>query len=182
MQEKEKDKGGRPSLYKPEYAEQAYKYCLLGATDKELASFFNVCEDTIHNWKKDYPEFFESLKKGKEIANAEVAHSLYNRAKGCTVNTKQVFKIKEVVYNQNGERVEREKIEIIEVPQEQAPDTAAAFIWLKNRAPQYWRDKVETEHSGSIKTNLEINVLSEDAREGLKQLESKLNDENNQRI
>ena len=31
------NKGGRPTKYKEEYAEQAYKLCLLGATDKELS-------------------------------------------------------------------------------------------------------------------------------------------------
>jgi hypothetical protein len=31
---------GRPTKYKEEYNEQAYKLCLLGATDKELADFF----------------------------------------------------------------------------------------------------------------------------------------------
>ncbi|SDY78195.1 hypothetical protein [Nitrosomonas sp. Nm33] len=38
---------GRPTSYRPEYAEQAYKLCLLGATDKQLAEFFNVVESTI---------------------------------------------------------------------------------------------------------------------------------------
>lgn len=31
---------GRPTKYRPEFAEQARKLCLLGATDKELADFF----------------------------------------------------------------------------------------------------------------------------------------------
>lgn len=35
-------KKGRPSGYKPEYAEQARKLCLLGATDQEIADFFEV--------------------------------------------------------------------------------------------------------------------------------------------
>lgn len=32
---------GRPSSYQPEYAEQARKLCLLGATDQEIADFFD---------------------------------------------------------------------------------------------------------------------------------------------
>lgn len=66
-------KSGRPSLYKEEYADQAYNYCLLGATDKDLANFFDVTETTINNWKLDHHEFFESIKKGKEIADASTA-------------------------------------------------------------------------------------------------------------
>lgn len=56
---------GRKSSYKEEYANQALKLCLLGAIDKELAEFFGVSEQTLNKWKKDFPEFLESLKKGK---------------------------------------------------------------------------------------------------------------------
>jgi len=63
----EKNKVGRPTDYKVEYNEQVYKLCLLGATDVELANFFNVNEDTIYEWKKKYTEFSESIKKGKNM-------------------------------------------------------------------------------------------------------------------
>ena len=66
----EKKKRGRKSEYRIEYADQALKLCLLGATDKELSEFFSVSEQTLNKWKKDYPEFLESLKKGKNIADA----------------------------------------------------------------------------------------------------------------
>ena len=56
---------GRPTKYKEEYGEQAYKLCLLGAMDKELAEFFNVNEDTINTWKKRNKEVFRVPKKGK---------------------------------------------------------------------------------------------------------------------
>ncbi|MOA55620.1 hypothetical protein D3C78_1794470 [compost metagenome] len=28
------------------------------------------------------------------------------------------------------------------------PDTPAASLWLRNRQPAKWRDKIQTEHSG----------------------------------
>ena len=65
----EKKKRGRKSEYRIEFSDQALKLCLLGATDKELAEFFSVSEQTLNKWKKDYPEFLESLKKGKNIAD-----------------------------------------------------------------------------------------------------------------
>lgn len=34
---------------------------------KELAQFFEVTETTINNWKNNYPDFFESIKKKQEI-------------------------------------------------------------------------------------------------------------------
>ncbi|WP_300485812.1 hypothetical protein [Methylobacter sp.] len=52
MNATKKHPGGRPTAYKPEYAEQAYNYSLLGATDKQLAEFFRVSVRTINAWKK----------------------------------------------------------------------------------------------------------------------------------
>ena len=49
----EQNKQGRPTKYEEEYNEQAYKLCLLGATDKEIGDFFNVDERTINNWNRD---------------------------------------------------------------------------------------------------------------------------------
>ena len=126
------------SLHKDEYDEQAYKLCLLGATDKELGDFFNVTEQTINNWKKDFPTFFESIKRGKIDADARVAQSLFKRALGYTANETQL--------SQWGGQFTDEKV----IPKEIAPDTTAAIFWLKNRQPDKWRDKQEVKMGGEI--------------------------------
>lgn len=71
MSEKEKRPIGRPTKYKHEYAEQAYKLCLLGAIDEEIAIFFDVDVATINRWKNDFPEFCESIKKGKNVGGCK---------------------------------------------------------------------------------------------------------------
>ena len=73
---------GRPTDYREEYAELALNYCLLGATDKELAGYFEVCERTIDAWKKTHPEFLRSIIEGRDVADAKVANALYQRALG----------------------------------------------------------------------------------------------------
>lgn len=128
---------GRPTKYRIEYNEQAYKLCLLGHTDDELAEFFEVHVSTIHQWKLDHPDFSDSIKKGKDVADAEVSKSLYHRALGYShpdVDIKAV----------NGE--------IIETPviKHYPPDATSAIFWLKNRQPKKWRDKQVMEHEGSI--------------------------------
>lgn len=128
---------GRPTKYREEYNEQAYKLCLLGHTDAELASFFEVSEATINNWKIDFPSFLESIKKGKEFADVDVVQSLYKRATGMKL-TKQVVK----------------ESKIVEVEDEIAPDTTAMIFWLKNRQPKKWRDKQDIQHSGTIGSEL----------------------------
>lgn len=121
---------GRPTKYLDEYAEQARKLCLLGATDAELADFFEVNEDTINEWKKVHKEFSESIKRGKGIADAEVASKLYHRALG---------------YEHPDVDIKMYEGQIIETPlvKHYPPDTAAAIFWLKNRNKKEWRDKQE---------------------------------------
>ena len=70
---------GRPSSYKDEYAEQAAKLCKIGATDYELADFFNVDTRTIYRWKHEHPAFCQSIVAAKEMADERVERSFYNR-------------------------------------------------------------------------------------------------------
>ena len=141
---------GRPTDYRPEFAEQVTKLCLLGATDAQLADFFEVCEDTIHEWKKVHPKFSESIRAGKRVADAEIAHSLFNRAKGARYTTTQPFKVKRTEYDEKGKKT-TETEDVISVPVEvtEAPDTTACSLWLCI-APGDWRDKVDHELSGEV--------------------------------
>jgi len=50
----ENNKVGRPTDYKEDFNEQAYKLCLLGAIDKDLADFFDIAESTLNEWKLKY--------------------------------------------------------------------------------------------------------------------------------
>ena len=150
MQEFEKNKVGAPTKYNENYNEKVYKLCLLGATDKDIADFFDVSESTINNWKLEYPEFLESIKNGKKIADMHLAEKLKNKAEGAIIKTQQAFKKKRVYYDDNGKRCEEEEIEIIDLEQEQPPDTTALIFWLKNRNPEFWRDKQVIEQDSNI--------------------------------
>lgn len=132
---------GRPTKYKPEYDDQVYKLCLLGATDKEIANFFEVEESTINNWKLDYQSFLESIKKGKELADANVAQKLYHRAIGYE-------HLEDKIFNDQGTPL------IVPTIKHYPPDPTAGIFWLKNRQPAKWRDKQEIEHSGEVTSNI----------------------------
>jgi len=143
---------GQPTKYKEEYNEQVTKLCKLGATDKEIADFFNVCEATINNWKKAEPQFLESIKKGKIEADMNVANSLYKKATGYEEEAVKIFQFQ-------GEPV---KVEYIEKHQ---PDTAAIMAWLNNRRPDQFRSKqyVESENK-NVNHNLNEEVLTPEQR------------------
>ena len=125
-------KKGRPTKYRNEYCEQAYKLCLLGATDAELADFFKVNEDTVNEWKKRHKEFSESLKSGKLIADAEVANKLYNRALGYSHEEDKIFQYE-------GQAV------IVPTIKHYAPDPTSAIFWLKNRQREKWAETSKVE-------------------------------------
>lgn len=121
--------GGRPSSYRDEFATQAAKLSALGATDQEMADFFEVNVATVYRWKHDHPQFCEALKTGKEVADDRVERSLYQKAIGYEQDEVKIFMpggASEPVYAPF-----RAKI---------APDTTAAIFWLKNRRSQEWRD------------------------------------------
>lgn len=128
---------GRPTDYRPEYVERVYKLCLLGATDVELADFFGVSEQTLNAWKGAHPEFLESMARGKTDADANVASRLFERAMGYSHDAVKIFMpagANMPVYAPYTEHF--------------PPDTAAASLWLRNRQPKKWRDKVDHEITG----------------------------------
>jgi hypothetical protein len=130
----ESSKQGRPTLYNDEYAEQARKLCLLGAIDKELADFFNVSESTINLWKLEHPDFSESIKNGKIIADANMVDALYKSGMG-------EHYIEEEKLISDGEGNQK----IVTLRKQVPPDFRAQSLWLRNRRPENWRDKVEVD-------------------------------------
>lgn len=126
---------GRPSKYKPEYADQAAKLCALGATDAQLADFFEVAVSTVALWKVQHAEFSDALKLAKDKADQLVEQSLFRRATG--------YECDEVDIRVVGG-------EIVQTPLRKfyPPDTTACIFWLKNRKASEWRDKVENVVSG----------------------------------
>ena len=121
------DGPGRPSLYKPEFAEQAFELCLAGATNRDLADAFEVGHSTVDNWLQKQPEFAQAVKRGRVLADGAVARALHSRAIGYS------YEATRVVFNQGEPVVLRQTVH-------KPPDVRAAIFWLRNRCPQHWHD------------------------------------------
>lgn len=140
---------GRPTKYRSEYDDQVYKLCLLGATDEQLADFFGVSVQTIHNWTDRSEGFLEARKRGKAEADSTVAESLYHRALGYEHDAVKIMQSDGASF----EHPYRKKY---------PPDTTAAIFWLKNRQPDEWRDRHQHEHSGPDGGPIEFQELSDE--------------------
>ena len=62
---REQNKVGRPTKYREELNDQVFKMALLGLTDEQMADVLDVETTTLDDWKVRYPEFYRSLKRGK---------------------------------------------------------------------------------------------------------------------
>lgn len=120
-----------------------------GLTDKQVAHNMNIAESTLHEWKKKYSVLSESLKRGKEVVDRQVENALLKRALG--------YEFKETTQELTEDGMRVTKV----ITKQQAPDTTAQIFWLKNRKPQEWRDKQETEISGHIRTDKLDSILTQ---------------------
>ena len=128
---------GRPPKYKPTFAEQATKLCLLGATNADLADFFRVAIRTVERWTVEHEDFCRAVKEAKDTADAKVERSLFQRAVGYSYDSEKIFNGKDGIVRADT----REHV---------PPDVTAQIFWLKNRQRDRWRDKQDVEHTGDV--------------------------------
>lgn len=118
-----------------------------GLTEKQIAHNIGITEQTLNVWKKQFSSISESLKKGKEVVDRIVENALYDRACGGVHKVKKTFKLKEVYYDEDGNKCYKEYLETAYDEVYIPGDTTAQIFWLKNRKPDMWRDKREPENN-----------------------------------
>ena len=116
---------GRPTLYRRDHCELARNYCRLGATNDDLAAFFEVTTRTIDNWIAAHPEFATAVRNARAVADARVARCLYDRAVGYE------YTVERTVWHLGKARPVSERMYL-------PPDPRACIFWLRHRQPRYW--------------------------------------------
>ena len=140
---------GRPTKYKPEFVERVRDLALLGLNHEQMAAKIGVSYRTFETFCRNKPDFSHAVNSGGENADGRVVRSLYERACGYSHDAVKIFMpqgAEEPVYASYTEHY--------------PPDTAAAFIWLKNRRRLEWRDRHEVEHKHAFED------LPQDQRQG----------------
>lgn len=135
-QKPKKHPGGRPTKYKPELCLTVEYMARAGLIDAEISRAIGVSESTLNDWKNKYPEFLESLKRGRDEPDSAVEQSLYKRAMGMVMKEEVIEEV------EGADTPGRKKTVYKQIP----PDATAMIFWLKNRKPKEWRDKQVMEH------------------------------------
>ena len=112
-----------------------------GLTDEQIAKNIGINRTTLYDWKKKETNIADALKKGKEVIDFEVENALLKKALGYTIT------IKEEKLDKDGCVHTLEKD--VHIP----PDTTAQIFWLKNRKPNNWKDRIETDEDKEAVAN-----------------------------
>ncbi len=143
--------GVEPTYRKDTHPALALSYCLLGCTDEKLAEALKITTETLHRWRETDDEFDYAIKEGREIANANVAKSLYHRACGYNQEEKEYRAeyVKDadgnIVLDEDGNKI-REIVLHKVVKKHMPADVASAKFFLWNRTKtlpkaEQWNDR-----------------------------------------
>lgn len=137
------------SKFNDDVFEKVYNMALLGLTDVEMANCLLIKPITFELWKRKHPGLVQLMNKGKAIADAKVARSLFEKAVGYEHPETIVHCYKGTIIKTN-------------ITKRYAPDTAAICFWLKNRtrnSEQPWIDAMKHELSGKDGGPIDINKI-----------------------
>lgn len=125
---------------------EAKELAAAGATDAEMATFFEIDVKTLYAWRAASPGFNAACRLGKEMPDARVHGVAFTLTQGFSYTTQEAVKVR------TGEHTEA--VEVVDVVKFMPPDKTMIAMWMKNRLG--WRDQVDAkvsaqvEHSGTV--------------------------------
>lgn len=120
-----------------------------GLSDEQIAKNIGISRSTLSEWKNRFPDISDALREGKEVADRKVENALYNSCFDRKITVRKAFKVKEVYYDANGKRCEKEHLETAEEDVAIPANEKAQEFWLANRKPDAWSRKEKLEVSGN---------------------------------
>ncbi|NLK94720.1 MAG: hypothetical protein GX275_05975 [Clostridiales bacterium] len=128
------------------------KWAIMGLSDTQIAFNLGISKDTFYRYKKEHSDFSDTLKRGKNQADFKVENALYKKATGYTVKKVGVIKCKDIYYDDEGRKCQKEHADVVEYEEEMPADVQAIKFWLINRKSGKWKDN-------PIKADIDKQVL-----------------------
>ena len=145
--ESDKKGVGAPTKYDVSFNERVYKYALLGLTDIEMSDLLGVVEKTFNNWKHEYPEFLQSLTRGKVDSDVDVAVSMFKRANGYDYIEKVVTYKDDAQDDDISDSLKPSETKIFH--KHLPADVGAQKSWLSNRRNKLWKANADSQEDTS---------------------------------
>ena len=143
-------KAGRKGKYNSDMPTRAKGFARRGLSEKHVAQNLGISEQTLNVWKNKFPEFLEGLREGQRPVNEEVENALLQRALGYE-HQDESYSIEDKVLDGKVHRLTSGKKIKKHIP----GDVKAMIFWLTNREKGRWKDKLTTEHEGSINITID---------------------------
>lgn len=131
-------KAGRPSKVKAIDLDQLKFLVEKGCTDEEICGFFKIDRSNFFRHQQSNPAFRNTIQSWKEFADDRVERSLYESACGYSHPSEEIF----CAFG---------KVTRVKTIKHYAPNALSCAIWLKNRKPDQWRDKVPDPADNELK-------------------------------
>lgn len=140
-----------------------------GATLKDFCKAMDISQELYYQWMEKV-EFFEAIKNAKadfrSSQEERLVESLMNSALGYEATETKT----EYTSDANGNRKPKKQMVTKKHIQ---PNTGAAIFLLTNIAPEKWKNKLNTEHSGAVDTGMTFIVENEEQMELIKQMKDR---------
>jgi len=153
------------------YIQRVIEEASKGLTRTQIAHNLGIAVSTLFDWINDYPEFHEALKKGEELAISKVENALFKRAVGYEYDEIKQY----ITIDKKGNKVKKVEKITKHVP----PDVGAIIFYLKNRAPDRWKDKQDFDFTFDKTKNIRIEFIDTSKKKVKKQDEKEPKVENN---
>lgn len=101
-----------------------------------------ISRSTLKEWRKRFPAISAALKKGKQVADANVESALYRAACG--------YEYQETTVEVTNGATGAERTVTRTVTRHMPPNATAAIYWLNNRRPDRWRAKPSPDVSDTM--------------------------------
>lgn len=138
-----------------------------GAMLKDFCFHLNIDPQTYYNWMQN-SDFSDSIKKAqnefKSSLERDIVISMAKAAKG--YDYEQIST--EYVDNEGKPKIKKQVKKNIYVE----PNVGAGIFLLTNIAPDKWKNKQNTEHSGEISTGLTVVVKNQEEADLLEKLKN----------
>ena len=112
----------------------------MGLSETQIAYNLGISRASLENYKKANLDILNSLKRGKNQADFKVENALYKKATGYIVKETVAVKCKDIYYDDNNNKCQRERLDTVEIEKEVPAETNAIKFWLINRKQGRWKD------------------------------------------